>query len=244
MAVPGSFGLIVILLSFVGAAYLFLTMIMAIKQRGMIAWIALFNVLVFVYMILFTNPQQFLQQNALSYAKIAAGQGFTLISYMFVHANLTHIVLNTFALLYFGYNMEKEFGAAPTVMVYFVSGLIAGAFYVFTSSPQAMVVGASGAIFGLMGYLTLLRPFKISPMPFLVPIPVALATVIYAILIIPTFVTGDFAKFGNVAQGAHLGGLLGGSLLAFGMNWGEALKGLIVVILIASLVIVLPPLFT
>lgn len=243
MASLESYGLIIVLLSFVGAAYLFFTMVLAVKQRGMIAWIALFNILVFAYMMLFTNSQQFLLQNALSYSKIAAGQGFTLISYMFVHANLTHIVLNTFALLYFGYNMEKEFGAAPTIMVYFVSGLIAGGFYILTASPAAMVVGASGAIFGLMGYLTLLRPFKISPMPFFIPIPVALATVIYAILVVPVFLSGDLAKFGNVAQGAHLGGLLGGSLLAFGMNWTEALKGLIVVIIIASLIIVLPPFF-
>ena len=106
-----------------------------------------------------------------------------------------------------------------------------------------MVVGASGAIFGLMAYMTLIRPFQITPMPFLIPMPVALATVLYAILIVPVFLSGDFAKFGNVAQSAHLGGLLGGSLMAFAMNYAQALKGLIVVILAAVIVIVLPLLF-
>ena len=234
-------GLIILLLSFIGAAYLFFVMILSIKQRGMIAWIALVNVIIFVYTFFFAP--QLIRQYALSYAKVAGGAGYTLMSYMFVHANLTHITLNTFGLLFFGYNMEKEFGAAPTVMVYILSGFLAGAVFILTSSPASMVVGASGAIFGLMAYLTLTRPFKITPMPFLIPMPVALATVLYAISVVPVFLTGDFGSFGNVAQGAHLGGLLGGSLMAFAMNYAEALKGLIIVIIIAIIVIFLPPLF-
>ena len=241
MASPATIGLLLLLLSFIGAAYLFLSVILAVKQRGIIAWIALLNAVIFTYMAL-VNPQ-LITTYALSQAKVAAGMGYTLISYMFVHANLAHLVLNTFALLYFGYNMEKEFGAAPTAMVYLVSGLIAGGVYILTSNPTSMVVGASGAIFGLMAYLTLLRPFKISPMPFLIPMPVALATVIYVILLVPVYLSGNVSQFGNVAQNAHLGGLLGGSLMAFGMNYGEALKGLLIVIVIAILVIILPPLF-
>lgn len=241
MASPATFGLLILLLSFIGAAYLFFVMILAIKQRGMIAWIALINIIIFIYTFFFAP--ELIKQYALSYSKISAGMGYTLISYMFVHANLLHITLNTFGLLFFGYNMEKEFGAAPTAMVYVVTGLMAGAVYILTSKPTGMVVGASGAIFGLMAYLTLLRPWKITPMPFLVPMPIALATVIYAVLVVPVFLSGDFAKFGNVAQGAHLGGLLGGSLLAFAMNYGQALKGLIIVIIIAILVIILPGIF-
>ncbi|HIK00181.1 TPA: rhomboid family intramembrane serine protease [archaeon] len=234
-------GLLILLLSFIGAAYLFFVMILAVKQRGMIVWIGLLNIIIFIYTILFAPD--LIRQYALSFNKVASGMGYTLISYMFMHANLLHITLNTFGLLFFGYNMEKEFGAAPTMMVYIVSGFMGGIVYILTSSPTNMVVGASAAIFGLMAYLTLTRPFKISPMPFLIPMPVALATVIYAILVIPVFLTGDLRQFGNVAQGAHLGGLLGGSLMAFGMNYAQALKGLIIVIIIAILVIILPPLF-
>ncbi len=241
MVFPGGFGLIIILLSFVAIAYLIFTMILAIKQQGIIAWIALINIVIFVYMFFF-NPN-LIAKYALSYENIAFGMGYTLISYMFVHATLAHIILNTFGLLFFGYNMEKEFGPAPTIMVFIVSGMFAGGVYILTSAPASMVVGASGAIFGLMAYLTLVRPFLITPMPFLIPMPVALATVLYAFFVIPVFIWGDITKFGNVAQNAHLGGLLGGSLMAFGMNYGEALKGLIVVIIAAAIIIVVPPLF-
>src|SRR3989344_9509854 len=143
-------GLLLILLSFIGVAYLFLNMFMAIKQRGLIVWIAFINVALFAYMAIF-NPY-LITKYALSYEKIAHGMGYTLISYMFVHANLAHIVLNTFGLLFFGYNMEKEFGAAPTLMVYLVSEVLGGDAFIITSSPASMVVGASGAIFGLMAY--------------------------------------------------------------------------------------------
>ena len=235
-------GLLLILLSFIGVAYLFLHMFMAIKQRGLIVWIAFLNVIIFAYMAI-ANPF-LISKYALSYAKIAAGHGYTLLTYMFVHANLAHITLNTFGLLFFGYNMEKEFGAAPTLMVYLVSGIIAGAAFILTSAPASMVVGASGAIFGLMAYLTLVRPFKITPMPFFIPMPVALATVLYAILVVPVFISGDLAKFGNVAQSAHLGGLIGGSLMAFAMNYAQALKGLVIVLITAIIVLALPVLLT
>lgn len=231
-------GLVLILLSFIGVAYLFLNMFMAIKKRGFLVWIAFINVVIFLYMALF-NPA-LIAKYALSYEKIARGMGYTLISYMFVHANLAHITLNTFGLLFFGYNMEKEFGAAPTLMVYLVSGVIGGATFVLTSTPTSMVVGASGAIFGLMAYLTLVRPFQITPMPFFIPMPVALATVLYAILVVPVFISGNISSFGNVAQTAHLGGLVGGSLMAFAMNYAQALKGLIIVALTAIIILTLP----
>ena len=235
-----SIGLLLILLSFIGVAYLFLHMFMAIKQRGLIVWIAFLNVVIFAYMAI-ANPF-LISKYALSYAKIASGHGYTLLSYMFVHANLLHITLNTFGLLFFGYNMEKEFGSAPTLMVYLVSGIIAGATFIMTSTPASMVVGASGAIFGLMAYLTLTRPFKITPMPFFIPMPVALATVLYAILVVPVFLSGNLSSFGNVAQSAHLGGLIGGSLMAFAMNYAQALKGLVIVLITAIIVLALPAL--
>ena len=238
MASPANIGLLLIFLSFLGVAYLFLNMFMAIKQRGLIVWIAFINVAIFVYMALF-NPA-LISKYALSYSKVASGMGYTLLSYMFVHANLAHITLNTFGLLFFGYNMEKEFGAAPTLMVYLVSGIIAGAAFIISSSPASMVVGASGAIFGLMAYLTLVRPFQITPMPFFIPMPVALATVLYAVLVVPVFASGNISSFGNVAQSAHIGGLVGGSLMAFAMNYAQALKGLIIVLITAAIVLLMP----
>ena len=123
-------------------------------------------------------------------------------------------------------------------MVYAISGLLAGGFYTLFTPPTIMVVGASGAIFGLLAYFTLIRPFMISPMPFLIPMPVSLAAVLYVITIIPIMTSGDFS--GTVAHTAHFGGMIGGALMAFGMNYMQALKGIVIVTFIAFLTYILP----
>jgi len=225
----------ILLVSF-GLAYLFVISIMSFKQRSNVVWIVLLNLGIFIYSYFFAP--ELITRYALSAAKIQAGHAYTMFSYMFFHASPLHIFINTFGLLFFGYNMEKHLGWPQFLMVYFVSGILAGGFFTLVAPTNMMVVGASGAIFGLMAYFTLIRPFMISPMPFIIPFPVSLASVLYVVMIIPTLASGNFAS--PVAHVAHLGGMLGGVLMAFGMNYALALKGSIIVIFIAVLTYVLP----
>jgi len=227
---------IILALTLIGVGYLLVVMVMAFKERSMIVNLVALNILVFIYMYFFAPS--LITKYALSGARMATGNSHTLFSYMFVHANPMHLLVNCFGLMFFGYNLEKEMGVGPMIMVYMVSGIIAGGIFVITSPERALVVGASGAIFGMMAYLTLIRPLRISPMPFLIPMPVAAAAVLYLFIIIPTILTTPIA--GNVAHTAHIGGLIGGSLMAFGMNYAQALKGLAVVILIAVLAYLVP----
>jgi len=219
-----------------GMAYLVIVSMMSFKQRSQVIWLVLLNIGIFVYSYFF-NPQLIVKY-ALSGAQIKAGNAYTLFTYMFFHASPLHIFINTFGLLFFGYNMEKHIGWPQFFMVYFVSGLLAGGFFSLLAPTNVMVVGASGAIFGIMAYFTLLRPFMISPMPFLIPLPVSVAAVLYVIMVIPIMAAGNFS--GAVAHTAHIGGMLGGVLLAFGMNYLQALKGVAIVIFIALLTYFLP----
>jgi|TARA_Y100000310_G_scaffold329278_1_gene398805 membrane associated rhomboid family serine protease len=230
-----NFLLSILLVSF-GLAYLFVVSLMAFKQRSNVIWLVFINIGIFIYSYYF-NPQ-LIARYALSGAKLVAGHSYTLISYMFFHANPLHLFINTFGLLFFGYNMEKQMGMAQFLMVYFVSGLVAGGFFALLAPSQLPVVGASGAIFGIMAYYTLIRPFMISPMPFIIPLPVSLASFLYVVSVIPIMASGDFS--GTVAHVAHIGGMLGGGLMAFGMNYVQALKGAIVVLFIAVLTYILP----
>lgn len=231
--------LIFIALVFIGAVYLFVVSIMAFKQRGMIVALVVLNVVIFVYTYFFNYD--LIVRYALSGAKVNSGNLGVMVSYMFLHANPAHLILNMLALLFFGYNLEKEFGGPLTLVVYFTSGLIAAAVHILTVQPEVLVVGGSGAIFGLMAYLTLLRPLTISPMPFLIPLPVVVASVLYVILTMPLVMSGSLS--GGIAYSAHFGGLLGGTLMAFGTHRLEALKGLLIVIVIALLMILLRPFF-
>ncbi|MFH1424791.1 MAG: rhomboid family intramembrane serine protease [archaeon] len=231
--------LLFLLLTFLGAVYLCFVMFMAFKERSMVVGIVAINLIIFIYTFLFAP--QMITKYALSGGRIAAGAGYTMITYMFLHANVQHIFLNSLGLLFFGYHMEKEFTGPLTLLIYFVSGMFAAAVYVLSAPANVLVVGASGAIFGLMAYLTLTRPFKISPMPFIIPMPIAVASLLYVIFAAPVMATGGLLE--GVAHNAHIGGLLGGSLLALAMNRQEALKGVIIVVLLAALIFILPPLF-
>ncbi|HIJ99623.1 TPA: rhomboid family intramembrane serine protease [archaeon] len=220
----------------IGLAYLFVVIVLSFKERKKVAWLVILNIAIFTY-ISFSDPR-LMYEYMLSGTAISSNAGYALVTYMFLHANFTHLFLNSIALLFFGYHVEREFGAGQMIFVYLTSGLIAGGFFILTSSPNASVVGASGAIFGLMAYLTLLRPFKISPMPFLIPLPIALAAVLYTVATIPLFLSGNIS--GGISHSAHIGGLLGGSIMAFGLNYIEARRGLLIVLAILILILMMP----
>jgi membrane associated rhomboid family serine protease len=81
---------------------------------------------------------------------IALGQYWRLVSAMFLHAGLLHIAFNAYALWLFGTVVEQELGWARLVLIYFATGIVASAAsYAF--GPNAVGVGASGAIFGIFG---------------------------------------------------------------------------------------------
>jgi rhomboid protease GluP len=87
-----------------------------------------------------------------SNAAIAAGQYWRLVTPIFIHANLLHLFVNCYSLYVIGPPVEAPFGYARFLLIYFLSG-IAGVVLSFALSPNPSV-GASGAIFGLVGALT------------------------------------------------------------------------------------------
>jgi membrane associated rhomboid family serine protease len=84
---------------------------------------------------------------------VADGEYWRLLSSMFLHAGLFHIAFNAYALWIFGSVVEQELGRLRFILIYFVTGLAAGAVsYAFGPGPPFGVgVGASGAIFGIFG---------------------------------------------------------------------------------------------
>jgi len=81
---------------------------------------------------------------------IATGQYWRLVSAMFLHAGLLHIAFNAYALWIFGSVVERELGRLRFALIYFATGILASATsYAF--GPNAVGVGASGAIFGVFG---------------------------------------------------------------------------------------------
>jgi membrane associated rhomboid family serine protease len=98
------------------------------------------------------SPQRLFNLGALYPPAVAQGhQYWRFLTAMFLHAGLLHIGLNMYALYLFGYLIENSFGRTRFLAIYFISGLMASVTSFVFGNPQAVAVGASGAIFGLLG---------------------------------------------------------------------------------------------
>ncbi|MFA4960284.1 MAG: rhomboid family intramembrane serine protease [Candidatus Pacearchaeota archaeon] len=126
------------------------------------------------------------------------------VSSIFLHNDITHLIFNLFALILFGLILEYIIGSKKFLFSFFSAGIFANLISInFYSSS----LGASGAIFGVIGALTIIKPL----MPiwaFGIPMPIFFALVIWAVSdILMTFMPT------NVGTIAHLSGLFLGLIL-------------------------------
>lgn len=130
---------------------------------------------------------------------------WTIVTYIFLHANVPHLLYNMFALALFGTILESVIGWKRFLQLFFAAGVIAG----LAAVPfYASVIGASGAIFGILGCLAVLRPRTIVWV-FGVPMPMIMAAALWAII----DSIGVFAPLSQTAHISHLAGLAVGIVL-------------------------------
>jgi membrane associated rhomboid family serine protease len=172
--------------------------------------------------LLFANVAMFLVSRAVpgTFAALALVPGlmpfrpWTALSYMFLHANLMHLVFNMLGLFFFGPRLEQRIGSARFLWLYLVSGF-AGA-VLSLATPNVPIVGASGAVFGV--FLGFARYWPRSQVLIWGIIPVE-ARVLVVIMTALALLGGFGAGQRGVAHFAHLGGFIGGWLY---LRWIEA----------------------
>ena len=134
---------------------------------------------------------------------------WTTITALFIHADLEHLFYNMLALLIFGSTLERRIGNQQFFALYFLSGFVGNLGYYLTAvNLHIPVVGASGAIYGVVGTLTVLEPFLLVYIYGLVPLPMIAAAILWTY--------GDIAGLfspSTVAHGAHLAGMLVGIIV-------------------------------
>ena len=127
---------------------------------------------------------------------------WTLVTNLFIHAGWGHIITNMLTLYFFGTFLLNLVGQNMFLLIYFGAGIAGNILLLllYPIFPFFIAVGASGAIFGLGGTLTALRP-KVQVYVFPIPAPIPLWVSVIGGFVIISFVPG-------VAWQGHLGGLL------------------------------------
>ena len=127
-------------------------------QKTVTNYLIIANLIIFALMFLFggfgafNNPLILLRFGAQYGPFVSAGQFNRLITSMFVHGGILHILFNMYALFYFGNMVERIYGPYKYFSVYVISGFF-GNLMTQLIIPGTFSVGASGAIFGLVGLL-------------------------------------------------------------------------------------------
>ena len=139
---------------------------------------------------------------------VAHGQWYRIVTGGFLHANLLHILFNMWVLWILGSLLEPALGRVRFATIYGVS-LLAGSLGALIVSPHTITVGASGAVFGLMGAAAV--ELRARRMP-------VLQSGIGALILINLVISFTLP---GISWGGHVGGLIGGALAAWVLLLGE-----------------------
>lgn len=131
---------------------------------------------------------------------------YRLVSAVFVHAGPFHVLMNMVSLWVLGPQLERVLGRLRYLALYLVSGVAGNAFAYVVTGGNLLTVGASGAIFGLLGATIVL--FRVTRTP--------MGPVI-ALLVFNLVIT--FSMRGTIDWRAHIGGLVAGAVVAAGMMY-------------------------
>lgn len=168
------------------------------------------NVLVFVLQQYFGSVA-----NALVFVPaLVLVRPWTLVSYMFLHAGLSHILFNMLGLFFFGPRLEARLGSRAFLGLYFISG-IAGALATFAFSFSTPIIGASAGVFGVMLAFAMFWPRERIYIWGVLPIEARWMVVGMTVLAL----VGSRSSASGIAHFAHLGGFAGGWLFLKVREW-------------------------
>ncbi len=146
---------------------------------------------------------------------IAQGDWWRVLTAAFLHANLTHILFNMYALYIFGPRLETQVGSVPFALLYAASAAGGGAASYLLGPADQVAVGASGAIFGLFGAWIYVA-YRLRTTPAGRAMFNQLGVLLLINLALPLFIP-------SIDWRAHVGGLIAGALVA--ALWGAFAVG-------------------
>ncbi|HIU66102.1 MAG TPA: rhomboid family intramembrane serine protease [Candidatus Caccomorpha excrementavium] len=168
------------------------------------------NVIVFFLTVRHTYSNRYLVEHGALYWPYVIGEGeyYRLFTYMFLHSGYSHIVNNMLVLLFIGDNLERAAGKIRYLIIYLGSGIMAGVVSMLWNiyqQEQVVCVGASGAIFGVVGavaFIVIINKGRLEDIS-------GRQIILFVILSLYGGLTSQ-----GVDNAAHIGGLVTGAILA------------------------------
>lgn len=142
------------------------------------------------------------------YFESSPGKLYTMITSMYVHVGGWHIAMNGAALYFLGMPFEEKIGKPKFLAVYFTSGLTASLLHTALFWGDTVgLVGASGAIFGILGAFAMMYPNQLF---YMFGIRIKIVHLAIGYIAIELLLILANIPFDNIAHEAHIGGLIGG----------------------------------
>jgi membrane associated rhomboid family serine protease len=183
------------------------------RMSGLNPVLVLIGVTVVIYLAQMLDPSGNIEKQFALSTFDWINRPWTLLTYMFLHGSMTHVLFNMVTLYFFATFVIALVGETAFLVTYFAGGVVGGLMYILFSyipvpfiqaSSMASVVGASGAVFALGGLLMVMRPNSKVLMFFVIPMPLWIAILVGFLIITP-----------GIAWQAHLGGLAYGALVGW-----------------------------
>ena len=165
---------------------------------------------------------------------LAVGHAFLwqFVTYMFLHAKLFHLLGNMLVLWFFAPRLEYRWGTAAFLRFYFVVGVGGGLFHAaaayLSANPDSPMLGASGAMYGIMLAYALYWPDDVVLLYFAFPIKIKYLMIFIGVFTFFASISGEVAGAGgsHISHVTHLGGLIVAFLYLKAGTWfGQVGRG-------------------
>ena len=174
------------------------------------------NLIIYVLMVVsgvdFFSPtvQQILAWGGCNSTTILHGEPWRLVSAMFIHFGIVHLLMNLYALYDLGSTLEGIIGKAWFILIYLATGIFGGLVsQVWHLNTPSVEAGASGAVFGILGVLIALLTTRLFPEEVRIPYLKRILIMVGMNLV--------YGMQAQVNMAAHMGGLFSGFILGYGL---------------------------
>jgi len=187
-----------------------------------VKWLLIINVVVYFAQILGGDSLLKLWFSVYPASPWLTLQLWRLVTYQFLHGDTFHILFNMLGLFFLGPTLEQHWGGKKFLVFYLGCGVVGGLVYpvllalrIISPHPVLPLIGASGAILGMLAACAIMFPHFVVFIIFF-PVPIRVAAII-CILIALAAILGRGSNAGGEA--AHLGGMAAGAVYVFSQSW-------------------------